>query len=175
MEQVISSSDGGKLQLVEIGASLVFPTGSIFGDHINASLATCSEDDFPPLKPDQIVMSMVLKCGPSGEKFKTPAVLEMPHSGNIDENESNMIEVWYKSPNPSKFYFFLSHVMQHIKKWGGEPCRSYIYLSFSSYQIMVYVSHVLCCFQCTDIFWNKSSKRLEFLFIEGYRHQPNST
>ena len=54
-----------------------------------------------------MMVSVVMRCGPSGERFKKPVILQVPHSANLDKDERKKIQVWCKSRDPGKGYTFV--------------------------------------------------------------------
>ena len=117
---------GGKLSIMEIDASLTFPKDAVWG-RMEASISTCSyDDDYPPMRSDQILMGVVLECGPAG-CFNKPALLEMPHSANVedavcdDDEEGKDVEVWCKTTSSGEELCFA----EHSKKWIMNNTKMY--------------------------------------------------
>lgn len=97
------SKNGGNLCISEIQATLSFSQDAVRGREIEASLSTCMEDDFPLIKPNQIMMCPVMKCGPAGATFEKQVLLEIPHSANIESAEGGKkTTIWCKHTDCGK-------------------------------------------------------------------------
>ena len=93
----VIDKSGGELELPHIPAALVFPEGAIDRDEIPVSLSVRFEENYPPIRADQMMMSMVMRCGPSGQYFKKFVTLEVPHHANVDEDGLRKLQVWCRS------------------------------------------------------------------------------